>query len=191
MPECQCRTKCYKLMEDYRCLNKLFINIPTSMVLVHLHVHSACPCPCFMSMLNVHVPVHVHAAHHRCVCVCECMFVFVCINAGMPDCPASDQFGTAMKKLTMPGQVRYRTKPDRHFLGPVPDRNYWCRNADAGISFLDADAQLWYLARLVSMIISASCYTIHELWAKLTVSHFSVFLHDCDIAQNGAISTST
>jgi hypothetical protein len=57
--------------------------------------------------------VHVHAAHHRCVCVCECEFVyvFVCINAGMPDCPASDQSGTGMKKLTMPGQVRYRTKP--------------------------------------------------------------------------------
>ncbi len=82
-------------------------------MLIHLHLHGACPCPCFMSMLNVHVPVHVHAAHHRCVCVCECVFVcvFVCINAGMPDCPASEQSGTGMKKLTMPGQVRYRTKP--------------------------------------------------------------------------------
>ncbi len=82
---------------------------------VHLHVHGACPCPCFMSMLNVHVSVHVHAAHHRCVCVCECVFVcvfmFVCINAGMPDCPASKQSGTGKKKLTMPEQVRYRTKP--------------------------------------------------------------------------------
>jgi hypothetical protein len=46
-----------------------------------------------------------------------------------------------------------------------------------------------HLARLVSMIISASCYTIHELWAKLTVSLLSVFLHDCDIAQHGTIFT--
>jgi hypothetical protein len=66
-----------------------------------------------MSMLNVHVPIYVHAAHHKCVCVCErvCVFVFVCINDGMPDCPAFDQGGTGIKNLTMPGQVRYRTKP--------------------------------------------------------------------------------
>jgi hypothetical protein len=31
-------------------------------------------------------------------------------NAGMPDCPASSQSGTGLKKLTMPEQVRYRTK---------------------------------------------------------------------------------
>ncbi len=66
-------------------------------------------------MLKVHVPVHVHDAHHWCVCVCECVFVcvlvFMCINTGMSDCPASDQSGTRMKKLTMLGQVRYLTKP--------------------------------------------------------------------------------
>jgi hypothetical protein len=28
----------------------------------------------------------------------------------MPDCPASDQSGTGMKKLTMPGIVRYIVK---------------------------------------------------------------------------------
>jgi hypothetical protein len=53
--------------------------------------------------------VHVHATHHRCLSVC--VFVCVCINAGMPNCPASDQSGTELKKLTMPGLVRYRTKP--------------------------------------------------------------------------------
>ncbi len=44
------------------------------MVLVH------CPCVC----LSV------------CVCVwgCACVCAFGCINAGMPDCPASDQYGT-------------------------------------------------------------------------------------------------
>jgi hypothetical protein len=74
-----------------------------------------------MSMLNAHVPVYVHTAHHRCVCMCKrvCMFVFVCVNAGMPDCPAIDHSGTGMKKLTMPGQVRYQTKPRQS--GPVLD----------------------------------------------------------------------
>jgi hypothetical protein len=38
------------------------------------------------------------------------MFVFVCINAGMPDCPASDQSGTGMKKTNDAGT------------GPVPDQ---------------------------------------------------------------------
>jgi hypothetical protein len=33
------------------------------------------------------------------------------INAGMLDCPAFDQSGTGLKKLTMPGMVWYRTKP--------------------------------------------------------------------------------
>ncbi len=80
------------------------------MVLVHLHVHDTCPCPCCTSMfLSI-----FSAVHHRSVCVCECVFVcvfvFVCINAGIPDCPASDQSGTRMKKLTMPGMVWYRTE---------------------------------------------------------------------------------
>jgi hypothetical protein len=118
------------------------------MVLVHLHVHGTCPCPRFMSMLNVHVSVHVHAAHHRCVCVCEgvfvCVFVFVCINARMLDCPASEQSGTGIK-LTMPGQVRYRTKPRQSSI-------FWARYRtviiDAGVSFLDADAQLWIFYQL-------------------------------------------
>jgi hypothetical protein len=72
--------------------------------------------------------------------------VRVCmINAGMPDRPASSQSGTGLKKLTMPEQVRYRTKLTQSgiFFSPVPDFNSGCRNADAGVSFLDADAQLW------------------------------------------------
>ncbi len=96
------------------------------MMFVHLHVHGACPCPCFMSMLNVHVSVHVHAAHHRCVCV----FVFVCINAGMPDSPASDQSGTGIKKLTMPGQVWYRIKPRQSSIFLV---RYRTELSDAGM----------------------------------------------------------
>jgi hypothetical protein len=30
----------------------------------------------------------------------------------------------------------------QHFFGPVPDRNYGCQIAAAGISFLDANAHL-------------------------------------------------
>ncbi len=79
-----------------------------------------------MSMLNVYVPVHVHAAHHRCVCVCEGVFmcVFVCINARMADCLTSDQ----VKKLTMPGQVWYPTKPRQSGIFLVW---YWTEIIDA------------------------------------------------------------
>jgi hypothetical protein len=45
-------------------------------------------------MLHVHVNVHVHVYR----------------NAEIPDCKAPGQSGTGMKKLTMPEQVRYRTK---------------------------------------------------------------------------------
>ncbi len=45
------------------------------------------------------------------VCVFVCVFVFVCINAGMPDCPASDQSGTGIKKTNDAGTV------------PVPDQS--------------------------------------------------------------------
>ncbi len=57
-----------------------------------------------MSMPNI-IGVHV------CDRVFMCVFVFVCINARMPDQLAFDQSGTGMKKLTMLGQVWYRTKP--------------------------------------------------------------------------------
>jgi hypothetical protein len=98
------------------------------MVLVHLHVHDAfhvhvhASCPCCTSMfLSMFSLVRVFVCMFVCVFVCMfvcvfmcvfvCVFVFVCINAGMPDCPASDQSGTGLKKLTMPGIVQYRTKP--------------------------------------------------------------------------------
>ncbi len=89
MPECQCRTKCCKLMEtnDAR-LNLLsafwhpwWMSISISMV--HVHVHGACPCPWCMSMSMVHV--HVHGA-----CPCPwCMslsMVHVLVHGACP-CP--------------------------------------------------------------------------------------------------------
>ncbi len=82
-----------------------------------------------MSILHAHVNVHVHIYR----------------NAGMPDCPASSQSGTRLKKLTRPEQVRYWTKLTQSGIFVVRYRTKirggW--NADAGVSFLDADAQVW------------------------------------------------
>ncbi len=44
------------------------------------------------------------------MCVFMCVCVFVCINAGMSNCPASDQSGTGLKKTNDAGT------------GPVPDQ---------------------------------------------------------------------
>jgi hypothetical protein len=70
-----------------------------------------------VSMLHVHVYVHVHIGE-------------------MPDCPVMDR-----KKLTMPEQVRYWTKLTQSGIFLVRYRTtIW--DADAGVSFLDADTQL-------------------------------------------------
>ncbi len=67
------------------------------------------------------------------VCVFMYMFTFVCINAGMADCPASNQSGIGMKKLTMPGQVRYQTKPRQSGIFLV---RYKTEIIDAGMPML-------------------------------------------------------
>ncbi len=127
------------------------------MVLVHLHVNCVCPCPCFMSMLNVHVSVYVHAAHHRCMCVCKCeclfvcVFVFVCLHAGLSSIRSVCYRN---KKTNNTGTVLVpdQAKAVRHFFWPVPDWNYWCWNADADVSFLDADVQLCLLLTVCAQI---------------------------------------
>jgi hypothetical protein len=60
------------------------------------------------------------------VFVCVFMSVFVCINAGMPNYPASNQSGTGLKKTNDAGTgpVPDKAKAVRHFVGPVPDWNY-------------------------------------------------------------------
>ncbi len=69
--------------------------------MLHNQIRTACPCPCcmFMTMLHSmsmpHVNINVHWHIYR---------------NGMPDCPASSQSGTGLKKLTMPKPVRYRNK---------------------------------------------------------------------------------
>jgi hypothetical protein len=66
-------------------------------------------------------------------------------NAGMPDCPASSQSGTGLKKTNDAGtEVQYRTKLTQSGIFLVWYRtNSGCRNADASGSFLYADARLW------------------------------------------------
>ncbi len=54
----------------------------------------------------------------------------MCINAGMPNCLASDQYGTGMKKLMMPGMVRYRTMPRQYGIFLVL---YRTETTDAGM----------------------------------------------------------
>jgi hypothetical protein len=61
----------------------------------------------------------------------------------MSDCPGSDQSGTGMKKLTMPGPIRNWTEPTPSCIFFGPDRTEITDNADAGVSFVNADAQLW------------------------------------------------
>ncbi len=69
-----------------------------------------------------------------CACSCVCMCLSVCTNAWMLE----------WKKNCIPGQVREPDQADAapQFFGLVTDWNYGFRNADDGVSLLDADAQL-------------------------------------------------
>jgi hypothetical protein len=57
----------------------------------------------------------------------------------MPDCAASIQSGTGLKKIhdVGAGLVQELTIAVQYFFGLVPDRDYGCRNADADVIFLD------------------------------------------------------
>jgi hypothetical protein len=50
-------------------------------------------------------------------------FACMCINAGMPDCQASDQSSTGMKKTNDAGTSLVLDQADevRHFFGPILD----------------------------------------------------------------------
>jgi hypothetical protein len=76
-----------------------------------------------MSMSMLHV--HVNAAFHvNASCQCQCPLTYI----EMPDCPASGQFGTGLKKLTMPKPVRYRTKLTQSGILLI---QYWTKIPDA------------------------------------------------------------
>jgi hypothetical protein len=119
-----------------------------SMSMLHVHVHAArpcpysMPCPCFMFMSMLHFISMLHSMSRlhsvsmlhsyvnvSCPCLCP---LHTCRNAGMPDCPVPD-----WKKLTMPGQVQYRTKLSQSGIFLVRYRTK-IRDVDA-----DANAQLW------------------------------------------------
>ncbi len=114
--------------------------------MLHNQSRVACLCSCCMSMSILHV-------HVACPCPCQCcksmsisMNIYMYRNSRMPDRPASGQSGTRLKKLTPPEQDRCWTKLTESgiFFIPVPDQSSGCRNDEAGVSFLDADAQLWW-----------------------------------------------
>ncbi len=117
--------------------------IPVSVhACMHLCMHVHCPGPCRITKSILHV--HVHVAFS-----CQCfmsMSMSIDIYIEMPECrtvwhPVSPVLD--WKKLTMPKPVRYRTKLTQSGIFLV-----WYRtkildaDADAGVSFLDADAQL-------------------------------------------------
>ncbi len=62
----------------------------------------------------------------------------------MPDCPASGQTSPGMKKVNEIGTGPVWDYADavRHFWSGTTDQIDGCWNADAGVSFLDTDAQL-------------------------------------------------
>jgi hypothetical protein len=71
---------------------------------LRVHVHAACPCPYCMPMSMLHA--HVNDA---CLCQCPCTYIHIempeCRTVRHPVSPVPD-----WKKLTIPEQVRYRTK---------------------------------------------------------------------------------
>jgi hypothetical protein len=98
---------------------------PCRKSVLHVHVHAACPCSMsmpilhavFMSMLHSTLMLHSKSMLHsmsmlHSISMLHSMSMFhvhvyvhvhICKNAGMPDCPASGQSGTGLKKkITMP-----------------------------------------------------------------------------------------
>jgi hypothetical protein len=73
----------------------------------------------------------------------------------------------------MPEQVRYWTKllESGFFFSWVPDYNLGCRNADAGLSFLDVDAQLW--DRVIELRL---CRTWSRVELFYTANLFSILI---------------
>ncbi len=99
-----------------------------------LHVHAASPCSRRTSQVCVRVRVRAR------VRVC----VYKCRNAELSGI-WSVRNRTEKTNDAGIGPVLDQAKAVQQFFGPVPDWNYWCRNADAGVSFLDADAGVSFL----------------------------------------------
>ncbi len=92
----------------------------------------------FLSMFMPHIiGVYVRV----CVHVCVRVRVYKCRSAALSGI-RSVRYRNEKTNDAGTGLVPDQAKAVRHFFGPVPDWNYQCRNADAGVSFLDADVQL-------------------------------------------------
>ncbi len=127
-----------------------------SMSMLHIHVHAACPCPYCRSMSML--LVHVHAAFQvYAACPCPCWKrtrtqlqrrTRTCRNASLSTNCSARYWNE--NKIRYRNRFRYHTKPTQFsFYGLVLDWNNRCRNADACVSFLDADAQLWLFLPLL------------------------------------------
>jgi hypothetical protein len=128
------------------------------MSMLHIHVHTVCPCPCCMSMLHVHFNVHVHIYR----------------NAEMPYCPASGQSDTGMEKLTIPEQVRYRTKLTQSDICLV---RFWTKIRDAGMQV----PALVYSMPMPSYLIFLTNVRLKQktrgLWRVCVMKYFDTKIH--------------
>jgi hypothetical protein len=119
--------------------------------------------------------VHIDAVFHDNAAFYVCVHVHVCRNAGMPDCPVSDQSGTGLKKTNNRELVWYRTKLTQSGIFLV---RYWTKIRDAGIpmqalvSSMPTPSYGWYVIILAICIIVAH-YLLHE---KTNIDHQTVFL---------------
>ncbi len=126
MLECRCRTKQYEVRKTNDA------GLSFSLAFRHPCIHA---CALTQSMLHnqmLHVHVHV-ACSCQCCISCQCfmsMSMSIDIYIEMPDCLASGQSGTGLKKLTMPKPVWYRTKLRQSGIFLV---RYWTKIRDAGM----------------------------------------------------------
>ncbi len=90
--------------------------------MLHDQSRAVCPCPCCMTMSILHVRVHT-----PCLCQYPCTYIEMpeCRTVRHPVSPVQD-----WKKLTLPEQVRYRTKLTQSGIFLV---RYRTKIRDAGI----------------------------------------------------------
>jgi hypothetical protein len=103
---------------------------PLSRYMLHDQSHAACPCQCCMSMSILHVHVHVTCPCQCCMPMSMSMFIYI----EMRECrTVRHPVSLDWKKLTIPEQVRYRTKLTQSGIFVV---RYWTKIRDAGMPML-------------------------------------------------------
>jgi hypothetical protein len=134
---------------------------------LRLHVHAACPCPYCTSMSILHVHVHVASPCQCCMPMSMSMFIYIempeCWTVRHPVSPVPD-----WKKLTIPEQVRYRTKLTQSGIFVV---RYRTKIRDAGMPMP---------ALVFSMPMpSPGKYQLLVAWNYSAVSHFCFVNNVC------------